>query len=193
MEVDSMSQRVPHTVPRGLLRFYILRLLTKRAMKGYEVITEIENRTDRVWRPGPGSIYPMLGSMKKEGLIHSAHSARSEADHRRGTTLQITEKGRQELSRFRENLKRGMPTRARSLYLIFADIAYPGLAFDEVVLAEREREIQRLEHVFSDQYWATVTAENRKEFVERYSKIVQKELELVRAKLISARNKQDNA
>jgi DNA-binding PadR family transcriptional regulator len=187
-----MSQRVPHTVPRGLLRFYILRLLTKKPMKGYEVIREIEDRTDGVWKPGPGSIYPMLESMKREGLIHSAQHTKREANHRRGTSLQITEKGKQELNRFRENLKHGMPTRARSLYMIFADIAYPGLAFDDVILAERAREIQRLENVFGDDFWGTVSAEKKKEFIEKYSKIVKEELELVRTKLSSVPNEKNN-
>lgn len=187
-----MSQRMPHTVPRGLLRFYILRLLTKKPMKGYEVITEIESRTAGVWKPGPGSIYPMLESMKKEGLIQSSPAPKREASQRRGTTLQITEKGKQELNRFRENLKHGMPARAKSLYLIFADIAYPGLGFDEVILAERKREIQRLENVFGDEFWETVSAEKKKEFIEKYSKTVQDELDLVRSRLSSVHNKKGN-
>jgi DNA-binding PadR family transcriptional regulator len=186
-----MSQRVPHTVPRGLLRFYILRLLTKRPMKGYELITEIESRTQGVWKPGPGSIYPMLESLRQEGMIQATAASKREASQRRGTTLQVTEKGREELNKFRENVKHGMPARAKSLYLVFADIAYPGLEFDEVILAEREREIERLQSVFGDEYWNNVSADRKKKFIERYSKIVQGELEFVRSKLSSVHKKNE--
>ncbi|WXG44802.1 MAG: PadR family transcriptional regulator [Promethearchaeati archaeon SRVP18_Atabeyarchaeia-1] len=181
-----MSSRVPHTVPRGLLRFYILSLLTKKPMKGYEIIRDIEDRTSGVWKPGPGSIYPMLESMKKEGMVQASPSPKGGMRPRRGTSLQITEKGKGELSRFRENLKHGMPARARSLYLVFADIAYPGLEFDEVMLAERKREVERLQTVFGDEYWGTVSAEKKRRFIERYAKILQEELELVKTKLGSA-------
>ena len=188
-----MSQRLPHTVPRGLLRFYILRLLTKKPMKGYEVIKEIEDRTDGVWKPGPGSIYPMLESMKKEGLIRAANPTKGKATHRRGTSLQITGKGKQVLNKLGENLKHGMPVRARSLYRIFADIAYPGLPFEDVILAERARENQRLEGIFDDDFWRDVSVEKKKVFIEKYSKIVQEELELVRSKLSSVLNEEKNA
>jgi DNA-binding PadR family transcriptional regulator len=189
----AMSHRLPHTVPRGLLRFYILRLLTRKAMKGYEVIREIADRTDGVWKPGPGSIYPMLESMKREGLIHTVRLTKRGLSSGRGTSLQISEKGRQTLNGFTETLRHGMPTRARSLYLIFADIAYPGLTFDDVILAERRREVQRLENVFNDAFWGTVSAEKKKEFIEKYSKIVEEELELLRSRLSSVHKEENNA
>jgi DNA-binding PadR family transcriptional regulator len=188
-----MSRREPHTVPRGLLRFYILRLLTEKPMKGYEVITEVEDRTDGFWKPGPGSIYPMLESLKTERLIRSAANPKRETSHRRGVILQITEKGREELNRFRDRLKQKMPARARSLYVLFSEIAYPGMEFDEITLAERKRDIQRLDSVFSEKYWTTISAEKKREFVEKYSKIVKEELELIRSKLGSVPNEEKNA
>jgi len=38
-------------------------------MHGYELITELENRTGGVWRPSPGSVYPTLQMLEDEGLI----------------------------------------------------------------------------------------------------------------------------
>ena len=40
-------------------------------MNGYEMIGELESRTDGVWRPSPGSIYPTLQALEDEGLIRS--------------------------------------------------------------------------------------------------------------------------
>jgi DNA-binding PadR family transcriptional regulator len=47
----------------------VLRLLTERPMHGYELIQEISARSENVWRPSPGSIYPTLQLLADEGLI----------------------------------------------------------------------------------------------------------------------------
>jgi DNA-binding PadR family transcriptional regulator len=54
---------------RGNVRAAILALLQERPMHGYEMISELENRTGGVWRPSPGSIYPTLQLLEDEGLI----------------------------------------------------------------------------------------------------------------------------
>ena len=38
-------------------------------MHGYEMITEIEERSGGYWRPSAGSIYPTLQLLEDEGLI----------------------------------------------------------------------------------------------------------------------------
>ena len=43
---------------RGDVRAAILALLAERPMHGYEMIQEIAERTDGVWKPSPGSVYP---------------------------------------------------------------------------------------------------------------------------------------
>ena len=40
-------------------------------MHGYEIISELESRTDGVWRPSPGSVYPTLQLFEDEGLVTS--------------------------------------------------------------------------------------------------------------------------
>ncbi|MDR5683807.1 MAG: PadR family transcriptional regulator [Armatimonadota bacterium] len=55
--------------PRGLIRFTVLRLLFDEPMSGSEVVSEIEARTRGVWRPSPGSIYPLLEWMVRRGYI----------------------------------------------------------------------------------------------------------------------------
>jgi DNA-binding PadR family transcriptional regulator len=49
----------------------VLSLLLERPMHGYEMISELEQRTGGVWRPSPGSIYPTLQLLEDEGLIVS--------------------------------------------------------------------------------------------------------------------------
>ena len=57
---------------RGEIRDAILQLLTDRPMHGYEMIQEIEERSDSRWSPSPGSVYPMLQLLEDEGLISHA-------------------------------------------------------------------------------------------------------------------------
>ena len=52
----------------------MLALLLERPMHGYEMITELDNRTRGVWRPSPGSVYPTLQLLEDEGLIVSEES-----------------------------------------------------------------------------------------------------------------------
>jgi DNA-binding PadR family transcriptional regulator len=48
-----------------------LKLLAERPMHGYEMIQEIGERSDGLWRPSPGSVYPTLQLLADEGLVTS--------------------------------------------------------------------------------------------------------------------------
>ena len=56
-------------------------------MHGYQIITELSERSDGVWRPSPGSVYPTLQQLEDEGLVVAA-----ERDGRR--TFSLTDDGR---------------------------------------------------------------------------------------------------
>jgi DNA-binding PadR family transcriptional regulator len=56
---------------RGNVRAALLALLAERAMHGYEMIQELDERTGGVWRPSPGSVYPTLQMLEDEGLVTS--------------------------------------------------------------------------------------------------------------------------
>jgi len=55
------------SVPKGFLRYYVLRLLNEKPMSGSEIMSEIEKRTDGHWKPSPGSIYPLLAWLQDKG------------------------------------------------------------------------------------------------------------------------------
>src|SRR5215468_5428427 len=56
---------------RGDVRTAALLLLADGPLNGYQVMQEIERRSDGVWRPSPGSVYPALAQLEDEGLIHA--------------------------------------------------------------------------------------------------------------------------
>ncbi len=67
---------------RGWLRPLILSLLAKRPMNGIEIMEEIYNMTGGLWRPSPGSVYPMLAELAEEGLIVRLNDGRYQLSDR---------------------------------------------------------------------------------------------------------------
>jgi DNA-binding PadR family transcriptional regulator len=59
---------------RGDVRAAMLLLLSEQAQNGYQLIQEIERRTDGVWKPSPGSVYPALQQLEDEGLVRAAET-----------------------------------------------------------------------------------------------------------------------
>jgi DNA-binding PadR family transcriptional regulator len=58
-------------VGRGDIRLAILQLLQEQPMHGYQIMQELTERSEGIWRPSPGSIYPTLQQLEDEGLVHS--------------------------------------------------------------------------------------------------------------------------
>lgn len=54
---------------RGDVRMAILVLLNEQPRHGYDIIRAIEERSDGLWSPSPGSIYPTLQALEDEGLL----------------------------------------------------------------------------------------------------------------------------
>ncbi|WP_255450473.1 PadR family transcriptional regulator [Skermania sp. ID1734] len=54
---------------RGDVRAAVLLLLESEPMHGYELIQQIRDRSNGVWKPSPGSIYPALAQLEDEGLV----------------------------------------------------------------------------------------------------------------------------
>jgi DNA-binding PadR family transcriptional regulator len=51
---------LPQSVPRGLLRHIIPRLLLSNEMTGTEIMQRLRDLTDGAWNPSPVTIYPLL-------------------------------------------------------------------------------------------------------------------------------------
>ena len=76
---------------RGDVRLALLRLLAEEPRNGYQLIQAIEERSEGLWRPSPGSVYPTLAQLEDEGLIRSV-----EADGAR--RFEITDAGHEQLA-----------------------------------------------------------------------------------------------
>lgn len=74
-------------VARGDVREALLALLAEEPMHGYQMIGELASRSGGVWRPSPGSVYPVLSLLADEGLVRA-----EERDGRR--VFHLTDAGR---------------------------------------------------------------------------------------------------
>ena len=59
----------PPRARRGDVRAALLVLLAEEPRNGYQLMQEIEQRSDGAWRPSPGSVYPALQQLEDEGLV----------------------------------------------------------------------------------------------------------------------------
>jgi DNA-binding PadR family transcriptional regulator len=75
---------------RGDVRAAILALLREGPRNGYQIMSEIEERSGGAWRPSPGAVYPALQQLADEGLIVG-----EESGGRR--TFRLTDAGRRQV------------------------------------------------------------------------------------------------
>lgn len=73
-EADKAFQK--YGFKAGFLKLIILKLLSKGPRHGYALMKDIERYTEKEWEPSPGSIYPALKELEKEGLIVASTSGR---------------------------------------------------------------------------------------------------------------------
>src|SRR5215467_15743016 len=77
-----------HKAGRGDVRAAILALLREGPLNGYQIMSEIEERSNGAWRPSPGAVYPALSQLADEGLIEAEESGGKR-------TFRLTDEGRQ--------------------------------------------------------------------------------------------------
>ncbi|PVX25190.1 MAG: hypothetical protein CW691_05460 [Candidatus Bathyarchaeum sp.] len=54
---------------KGYMRIAFLILLSKKPCHGYEMMKEVEDRTEGFWKPTAGGVYPTLQRLEQEGYI----------------------------------------------------------------------------------------------------------------------------
>jgi DNA-binding PadR family transcriptional regulator len=134
----------PQAVPRGFLRLYILTLLSKGPQAGYSLMQRIDERTDGAWRPGPGTMYPLLKGLVADGLARTAPGKSASGSR----AYAITPKGRRELSEMRESLA-SMGRKERVIGRLFSDLL-PAASFVPAMVNRYKEGIELLREKFSE-------------------------------------------
>jgi len=94
----------------------MLTMLSRRQETGYSIMRTIDEKTEGAWRPGPGTVYPLLRSLVKEGLLEKAGP---ESDST--VKYHVTKKGKQELEEMQRTLA-SAGKRERVMVRLFADL-----------------------------------------------------------------------
>ena len=129
------------------MRTAALLLLAEEPRNGYQIMQEIEERSDGVWRPSPGSLYPALQQLEDEGLVRTR-----ESEGRR--LFELTEEGRVYVEEHRAELgspweafSRDVGDEMRELGSLIKDVAY---AAAQVLRAGNPAQIERAAAVLAD-------------------------------------------
>lgn len=82
---------------RGDVRAAILDVLATEPLNGYQIIQQIAERSDGMWKPSPGSVYPTMQQLEDEGLIEPDPTAK-------GKVMRLSEAGQDYVSENPEEL-----------------------------------------------------------------------------------------
>ena len=80
---------------KGYMRIVLLILLSKKPCHGYEMMKEVDDRTEGFWKPTAGGVYPILQSLEKSGYIKGEWGPQK----RKRKIYHITESGKLILDR----------------------------------------------------------------------------------------------
>jgi len=163
-------------VPKGFLRYSVLKLLNEKPMSGSEIMDEIEKLTKGHWKPSPGSIYPLMAWLQDNGYIKEAPE--QEAGMKR---YALTERGKEFLEEhlkkrdeFREKFRFFMPP-----FFMPPHLELPWLNFypeKTMELVEARRKLAKalwsLRYSLREKYSETAVAETR-EVIERAAKDIE--------------------
>jgi DNA-binding PadR family transcriptional regulator len=83
---------------RGNVRAAVLALLAEEPRHGYSIMNELGERSGGLWRPSPGSVYPVLQQLQDEGLVTSV-----DRDGRK--VFDLTDEGRRYVEEHADELR----------------------------------------------------------------------------------------
>lgn len=132
--------------PKGNVRAAILALLAEEPRNGYQIIQEINERSDGAWKPSPGAVYPALQQLADEGLISG-----EEGGGRR--TFRLTDEGRAYVEEHADELSEpwaGMaPEYGEGVPDLFKQAAQTGAAVMQIVHSGTPEQVTAARDVLS--------------------------------------------
>ena len=136
-------------VRRGDVRAAILDLLGEgQPWNGYQIIQEIAARTEGVWRPSAGSVYPALQQLEDEALVQ----VQAGEDRRRMFTL--TDEGRAYVTEHADELRASWDAVTGSVddaaFQVHALARQVGMATMQVAQAGTPAQVQQASKILAD-------------------------------------------
>ena len=140
------GRRGPGRGRRGDVRNAVLALLAEGPKNGYQLIAAISEKTEGLWRPSPGSIYPALGLLEDEGLIEPSETES-------GKAFALTPAGRGHVEEHADELKEPWAKVAgphASFLDVRSEIRQLAMAVQQVVMTGNKDQIAAARTVLDD-------------------------------------------
>lgn len=106
-----MTENTKSQFMKGIARALVLKVISERPMYGYEIAMVLSQRSDNIFELGQGTLYPMLYTLERKGLIQVARQVEAPETGRKRMYYEITAKGRQVLEQDLDlwgSIERGM-------------------------------------------------------------------------------------
>jgi DNA-binding PadR family transcriptional regulator len=121
---------------RGDVRAALLLVLAEGPRNGYQLMQEIEERSDGRWRPSPGSVYPALAQLEDERLVRAIE--RDEVK-----LFEITDEGRKHLEERDEHTPPWEDDEPVTISDLKSQIKQIAIAAAQVIQAGNEGQVAR--------------------------------------------------
>lgn len=118
-KVQQEKEAVGQVFTKGLLPLYVLYILSLGATNGNDISRKIEERTEGMWLPSTGGIYPILKKFEKENLVVGEWD---DAKKKTQKIYTLTEAGIKELQDKKELLKIKMEEALEVFKIIYKDL-----------------------------------------------------------------------
>jgi DNA-binding PadR family transcriptional regulator len=132
---------------RGDVRAAILALLREGPRTGYQIMSDIDERSGGAWRPSPGAVYPALAQLADEGLIVG-----EESNGRR--TFSLTDAGRAYVEENPERARGAWESRTQQeaweLPGLFAEAARLGGGIVQIAHAGTPEQVRAAERLLEE-------------------------------------------
>ena len=179
----------PQGAPRGLLHFYALLSIARKPMRGYDLMKEIETKTEGAWRPGPGAVYPVLRKLVNQGYIAAQKKTKGGPPH---VLYEITPAGLENIANAKKMMK-SSTERWTLMRQLFIDLMEPD-DLVRFVLNSLELQIE-LVHMLVESDRSGLSDEDRLFILRQYRLNLERELTRATASIkeIDGRTPSENA
>ena len=82
-------------IPQGTLQLLILTIVRRQPLHGYGIAQRLQSLTDGAFQINPGSLFPALYALERDGMLSSEE--RASDNNRRARYYELTAHGRKRL------------------------------------------------------------------------------------------------
>ncbi|MBV1821736.1 PadR family transcriptional regulator [Bacteroidales bacterium MSK.15.36] len=118
-KIEKENKAVGQVFTKGLLPLYVLHILSLSPTNGNDIATQIGKKTNGLWIPSTGGIYPLLKKFEKENLVVGKWD---DKNNKMQKIYTITEKGKEALEEKKYLLKQNIEEALKVFNIVYKDL-----------------------------------------------------------------------